>query len=105
MDKTMVEKIQSNPSYQKLITERRSFAWKLTITILVVYYAFILTIAFSPETLGASLSGGMTTVGIPVGIAIIVFAFALTGIYVNRANSEFDQLTDEVKKEIEKEMN
>ena len=104
MDKALVEKIQSNPSYQKLVTERSSFAWKLTITILVVYYAFILLIAFSPETLGASLSGGMATVGIPVGIGIIVFAFALTGIYVKRANSEFDDLLEDVKSEIEKEM-
>jgi uncharacterized membrane protein (DUF485 family) len=97
----MVEKIQANPSYQKLVTERSSFAWKLTITILVVYYAFILLIAFSPATLGASLSGGMTTVGIPVGIAIIVFAFVLTGIYVKRANNEFDDLLNDVKKEVE----
>lgn len=104
MDKAMVEKIKANPSYVKLITERSSFAWKLTITILVVYYAFILFIAFSPETLGASLSGGLTTVGIPVGIAIIIFAFALTGIYVKRANGEFDDLLQQVKDDVAKEM-
>jgi uncharacterized membrane protein (DUF485 family) len=67
---------------------------------LVVYYAFILLIAFSPETLGASLSGGMTTVGIPVGIAIIIFSFAMTGIYVKRANSEFDDLLKKVKDDV-----
>jgi uncharacterized membrane protein (DUF485 family) len=100
MDKATIEKIKNNPSYQKLVSTRSSFAWKLTITILVVYYAFILFIAFSPETLGASLSGGMTTVGIPVGIAIIVFAFAMTGIYVKRANSEFDDLLKKVKDDI-----
>jgi uncharacterized membrane protein (DUF485 family) len=104
MDRSLVEKIKANPSYGELISKRSSFAWKLTITILVVYYAFILFIAFSPETLGASLSGGMTTVGIPVGIAIIVFAFVLTGIYVKRANSEFDDLTNKVKDDIAKEM-
>jgi uncharacterized membrane protein (DUF485 family) len=100
MDKNTIEKIKNNPSYQKLVSTRSSFAWKLTITILVVYYAFILLIAFSPETLGASLSGGMTTVGIPVGLAIIIFAFALTGIYVKRANSEFDDLLKQVKDDI-----
>jgi uncharacterized membrane protein (DUF485 family) len=100
VDKATVEKIKANPSYQKLISERSGFAWKLTITILVVYYAFILLIAFSPETLGTSISGGMATWGIPVGMGIIVFAFALTGIYVKRANSEFDGLLEEVKKDI-----
>lgn len=105
MDKNMVEKIKSNSSYKKLVSQRSAFAWKLTITILVVYYAFILLIAFSPETLGAKLvAGGMATVGIPVGVAIIIFAFILTGIYVKRANSEFDGLLDQVKKDIAKEM-
>ena len=42
----------------------------------------------------------MTTVGIPVGIAIIVFAFGLTGIYVKRANSEFDDLTTKIKENV-----
>jgi uncharacterized membrane protein (DUF485 family) len=100
MDKATVEKIQNNPNYQKLVSTRSSFAWKLTVIMLVVYYAFILLIAFSPETLGASLSGGMTTVGIPVGLAIIIFSFAMTGIYVKRANSEFDDLLKKVKDDV-----
>jgi uncharacterized membrane protein (DUF485 family) len=69
---------------------------------LVVYYAFIMTIAFAPSTLGASLSGGVTTIGIPIGIAIIIIAFALTGIYTKRANSEFDDLINQVKEDIKK---
>lgn len=74
----------------------------LTIFILVVYFTFILLIAFSPETLGTKIhEDSMMTWGIPVGIAIIIFSFALTGIYVKRANSEFDVLLAEVKKEIE----
>ena len=101
MTQEQVQTIKNNPKYQELVGKRSKFAWTLTIIMLVVYYAFILFIAFSPETLGASLSGGMTTVGIPVGIAIIVFAFAMTGIYVKRANSEFDELLNEVKKDIE----
>jgi uncharacterized membrane protein (DUF485 family) len=105
VDNTMVEKIKSNPSYQKLISERSSFAWKLTITMLTVYYAFILLIAFSPETLGAKIvAGGMATVGIPVGVAIIIFAFILTGIYVKRANSEFDGLLNQVKEDVAKDV-
>ncbi|MCH9740245.1 MAG: DUF485 domain-containing protein [Epsilonproteobacteria bacterium] len=104
MTKEMVEQIKNNPKYQELVTKRSKFAWTLSIIILVVYYAFILFIAFSPETLGTKISPeGMMTWGIPVGIAIIVFAFALTGIYVKRANSEFDGLLNDVKSEV-KEM-
>jgi len=104
VDKTMVERIQSNPSYIELVSKRSSFAWKLTITILVVYYAFIMMLAFSPSTLGQSLSGGVTTVGIPVGIAIIVFAFTITGVYVKRANGEFDDLTNKLKEDLAREI-
>ena len=105
MTKEQVLEIKNNPNYQKLVSTRSKFAWTLTIVILVVYYAFILFIAFSPETLGAKISpDAMMTVGIPVGIAIIVFAFVLTGIYVKRANSEFDGLLNNLKSDLEKGM-
>ena len=74
----------------------------LTAIMLLVYFSFILLIAFYPEVLGAKVSeGSMITVGIPVGIAIIIFAFVLTGIYVRRANREFDVLLEAVKKGVE----
>jgi uncharacterized membrane protein (DUF485 family) len=65
---------------------------------LVVYFAFILTIAFNPSLLGTPLSeGSVTTVGIPIGMAVIIFAFVITGIYTKRANSEFDDLNNKIK--------
>jgi len=105
MTQEQVLEIKNNPKYQKLVSTRSKFAWTLTIVILVVYYAFILFIAFSPETLGARVSpDAMMTLGIPVGIAIIIFAFVLTGIYVKRANGEFDGLLNDLKKDVEKGM-
>lgn len=105
MNNEQVQAIKNNPKYIKLVSTRSKFAWTLTIIMLVVYYAFILLIAFSPETLGAKVSpDSMMTVGIPVGIAIIVFAFILTGIYTRRANSEFDGLLADLKDDLNKEM-
>lgn len=95
----MIEKIKNNPKYKELLTKRSKFAWTLAIIMLVVYYTFIMVIAFSPETLGAKLGSGVTTVGIPVGVAIIIIAFALTGIYTKRANTEFDDLANSIKRE------
>ena len=100
MTKEQIEQVKNNPKYQKLVTERSKFAWTLSIIMLVVYYAFIMTIAFNPAALGAKIGGGVMTVGIPVGIAIIFIAFILAGIYVRRANGEFDQLTKEVREEL-----
>lgn len=104
MTQEQVQQVKNNPKYQELVSKRSKFAWTLTIIMFVVYYAYILLIAFSPETLGAHVGSGMTTVGIPVGIAIIVFAFVMTGIYVKRANGEFDDLLNEVKKDLDKEI-
>jgi len=103
MDKELISKIKNNPSYKELVKKRSSFSWKMAIAILVVYYAFILTIAFSPKTLGISM-GGITTIGIPIGIAIILFSFIMAGIYTVRANGEFDELTKKVKDDIKKEI-
>lgn len=101
MNKETVEKIQSNPDYKKLISTRNGFAVKLSIMMLTVYFIFILLIAFDPSFLGTPLSSGsVTTIGIPVGIGIIVFAIILTGIYTKRANGEFDELSNRVKNSI-----
>ena len=68
---------------------------------LVVYFAFILTIAFDPSFLGTRISpDSVTTIGIPIGMLVIVFAFLLTGIYTKKANSEFDDLANKIKNSI-----
>lgn len=104
MKKEIVEKIKANPDYQKLVKTRTSFAIKLSIAMLVVYFGFILTIAFDPSALAVPLSSdSVTTIGIPIGIAVIVFAFVLTGIYTKRANGEFDDLANKVKKSVGEE--
>ncbi|MDY0195167.1 MAG: DUF485 domain-containing protein [Sulfurovaceae bacterium] len=97
MKKDTVNQILSNPKYQELVSKRSKFAWTLSIVILVVYYAFVLVIAFDPALLGAKIGTGVISVGIPVGMGIIVLSFILTGVYVRRANSEFEALTQEIK--------
>ena len=101
MNKELVDKIKNNPDYQELVSKRTSFSIKLTIAMLVVYFTFILTIAFNPSALGTPLSSdSVTSIGIPIGIAIIIFAFVLTGIYTKRANGEFDDLSNKIKESI-----
>ena len=66
---------------------------------MVVYYGYIAIIAFNKDVLAARLGEGVMTVGIPVGFGVIVFTILITGFYVRRANSEFDQLTREIVEE------
>ncbi len=104
MTKEMIEKIKSDPDFIRLTVSRSRFAWILSLVILVIYFGFVLTIAFDPSLLGIPLSeGSVTTVGIPVGIGVIVSAFILTGIYVRRANGEFDELNRRIKEKVKGE--
>ncbi len=101
MQQDLVHAIKSNPKYHELLSKRKAFAWILAFVMLVIYYGFILIVAFNKEFLGQPLSpGSITTVGIPVGLGVIISAFVLTGIYVFRANSEFVRLTRESKEEV-----
>ena len=101
MQDDLVHKIKSNPKYHELVSKRNSFKWTMAVIMLVIYYAFILTIAFDKEFMAQPISAGaVTTVGIPIGVAVIVFAFVLTGIYIQRANAVFDKLNREIKEEV-----
>lgn len=93
--------IQRNASFQELVQKRSRFAITLSIIMLSLYMAFILLIAFAPGVLGTPLAQGMTaTWGILIGLGLILVAIVLTGLYVRRANGEFDRLNARVLKEI-----
>jgi uncharacterized membrane protein (DUF485 family) len=98
----VVDKIQSHPKYQQLRTKRSSFGWLLTILMLVVYYGYIALIAFNKPFLATPIGSGVTTLGIPIGMGVIVFTIVITAIYVRRANSEYDDLTAEILKDVNK---
>jgi uncharacterized membrane protein (DUF485 family) len=100
MNQEIYKMVRNNPKYIELVAKRGSFAWKLSILILIVYYIFIMIIAFSPETLGRTIGNSVTTIGMPIGLGIILLCFILIGIYTKRANGEFDKLTNEIKDEI-----
>jgi uncharacterized membrane protein (DUF485 family) len=95
-----VLRIRREPLFRELVNKRTRFAWALSATMLVIYFGFILVIAFAPKVLGTPIGGGVMTVGIPVGLFVIVSAFVLTGIYVYRANSEFDPITLQIKERV-----
>lgn len=93
MSETVYERVKLDPRFAELTRRRGRFAITLSIIILVVYYSFIMVVAFRPDLLALPIAEGYTTtMGIPVGIAIIVFSWVSTGIYVRRANTEFDAL-------------
>ena len=97
MEQRLAERIAANQTYQALKTKRSRFGWTLTAAMLVVYYGYILLIAFNKELLSARIGDGVMTWGIPIGFGVIVFTIVITSIYVRRANSEFDALSEQIK--------
>ena len=102
MSDNMVARIQANPKYQELRSKRSSFGWWLTLLMMVVYYGYIALIAWNKPFLSQPLGTGVTTIGVPIGMGVIIFTVVITGIYVRRANSEFDKLTREILEDVAK---
>ncbi|MGL4515930.1 MAG: DUF485 domain-containing protein [Shewanella sp.] len=97
MEQPQYQRILQDPNFQELVSKRQRFAWTLSIIMLGMYLAFILLIAFAPGWLGTPLTEGSSiTRGIPIGVGLILASFLLTGIYVFRANGEFDELNKKI---------
>lgn len=94
----VIETIQNNPAYKELRRKRNRLGFSLTMLMLVVYYGYVALIAFDKELLATPIGAGVTTVGIPIGMGVIIFSVIITGLYVRRANNEFDQLTRDILK-------
>ena len=95
-----ISRIRNEPLFRELVDKRTRFAWTLSAAMLAIYFGFIVVIAFAPKLLAVPIAGGVTTVGIPVGLFVIVSAFVLTGIYVSRANTTFDPITHQLKERV-----
>jgi len=93
MTDPVIDKIKSHPKYAQLKSERNRFGWTLTLLMLAVYYGYIALIAFNKGFLAQPLGAGVTTLGVPLGMGVIVFTIVITGIYVARANREYDALS------------
>ena len=95
MDVSTLKRIEADPNYQKLVSQRKSFGWLLAIITLVLYYGYIAIVAFAPGLIAARVTGNIT-IGMYMGVALILLSILLTGLYVLRANGEYDDLTSAI---------
>jgi uncharacterized membrane protein (DUF485 family) len=96
MQTDLTARVAQDPHYQQLKSKRSRFGWWLVLAMMVVYYGFILLVAFNKPFLATPLGQGVTTIGMPIGLGIIIFTVAITALYVRRANGEFDALTEQI---------
>ena len=101
MTQDIYHKIAANPKYQELMKRRSGYSRILTAIMLVIYYGYILLIAFDKEALARPIAEGMTTtVGIVIGFFLILISVVLTGIYVHASNGKLDTLTRQIAEEV-----
>jgi uncharacterized membrane protein (DUF485 family) len=94
-----VSEILNSEKFKNLVKKRLTVSLTLTALMLVVYFSFMLTIAFYKEVLAAKI-GEHITIGLPIGISVIVFAWLLTGFYTRWANNKYDKAVRELRNEV-----
>ncbi len=93
-------RIRSNPKFAEMVGKRTRFAIILSLVVLVPYYTFMMLTAFNPAFLAQPISeGNIITIGWPIGVILVVGSWLTTGIYIRRANGEFDTLNEQILKE------
>ena len=60
---------------------RRATLSASTVLMLVAYACFLITLAFDQAIFDQTVGSGLMTLGIPVGIGVILFVLSLTSIY------------------------
>jgi uncharacterized membrane protein (DUF485 family) len=100
MSSSICQQIRVNPKFHALELQRSRLAWLLSAIVLAAYYGLMLVVAFLPSALHAPLSEGQAlTIGVPIGAAVIILSWLLTGLYVYRANTTFDELNQAILSE------
>jgi uncharacterized membrane protein (DUF485 family) len=99
MPRTAHETLQSR-EFRGLVTRRWRVSIVLTAALFALYYGYILLIALDRPFMARRI-GEHTTLGIPLGIGVIVGAWVLTGVYVLWANAVYDPQVKELRRRLE----
>lgn len=100
MSEDLNRRIALDPRFAALQKQRSRYAITLSVIMLTIYFGYILVVAFWPGVLATPLGSATMTVGFPVGVAVILVAILLTGLYVRRANNHFDRVTQQLIREV-----
>jgi cation/acetate symporter len=104
MSSAVYARMRKDPKFQELVRTRGRFAWTLAITVMAIFYGYILVVAFAPAALARPVSeGGTLTVGVTFELFMFGFFWLLTALYVRRANREFDARTAEIVRDAVRE--
>lgn len=84
--------ILADPIFRELASARSKLRWGLSIVTLILFFGFIALISTARGALGANVGASDMPLGLVLALAVIMLVVFLTGIYVQRSNSRFDEL-------------
>lgn len=89
-EEALIAAVAADANYQALVRRRARLGWWLSAVIFVAFAGYLLLIAFDKALLGTPIGDGVTSIGIPIGLGLILLAILLTGAYVAHANRHHD---------------
>jgi uncharacterized membrane protein (DUF485 family) len=98
----VLDRVSKNPKFLEFVAMRSRYGIIMSIISAAAYYGFILLVAFDKQLLATRIGSGVMTLGVPLGVGVIVLTIILTWIYVRRANTEFDAINESIIKEAQK---
>ena len=102
MSPELVAQIHADARFVELVDTRNRYNWTMAIIMMAIYFVFILLVAFNPTLLATKIAvGSPISVGIFGGFVVILIAIGMTGMYIMRANKEFDRLTAELQEHMQ----
>lgn len=93
--------VLESPEFKRLVTLRWKVSAVLLVLLFVTYYGYILLLGMNKEFVSQKI-GEVTTLAIPLGVAVIVFAWVLTAVYVAWANKSFDPEVERLKGQLKR---
>lgn len=97
LTKEQIAYIKTHPDFVLMEKKKSRLSMTFSAMTLAMYFTYICYIGINPHAFGAPMwSGSTTTWGIFWGVCVILFSIIVTGIYVYKANGEFDRLTQKV---------
>jgi uncharacterized membrane protein (DUF485 family) len=89
---------ESSRTLESVAASRWYVAVCLTVTMMVIYFGFILLVAFQGPMLGTLVSGGLR-LGMLIGALVLLMAVALTWAYAWWANLRYDSSIQELRRD------
>jgi uncharacterized membrane protein (DUF485 family) len=94
------QKIIDDPAFKQLASARARLRWGLSAVTLIMFFGFIALISTAGNALKADVSGSSVPLGLLLAVTVIVLVVLLTGYYVMRSNTSFDELSRRLSREL-----